>query len=316
MPVSRETIPVSFTVRSDGIISVIIRTLNEERHLDQLLTAISAQALPETLDVEVVVVDSGSTDSTLQICARHNCRMVYIQKKEFSFGRSLNLGCAAARGVFLVFVSGHCIPQDERWLANLVAPLRTRRRIRYTYGRQLGGDTTKFSEHQIFNKYFPNESRIPQEGFFCNNANAALTAQTWDKYRFDESLTGLEDMELAKRLLEDRLEVAYVADASVFHLHDESPQQVRLRFEREAIALQRIMPEIHISFLDFARFLITSISVDLRQALARRGLMRNFREILVYRTMQFWGAYVGNHSHRKLSRQRKEQYFYPTRRDR
>ncbi|MBK8010778.1 MAG: glycosyltransferase [Deltaproteobacteria bacterium] len=290
--------------------SIIIRTLNEARHLPKLLTAIRKQAT-SGLDVEVIVVDSGSTDRTVSIAKEAGARLVFIDKAEFSFGRSLNRGCEAAQGDYLIFVSGHCIPVDEHWLAKLVQPIRDVVAA-YTYGRQIGNETSQFSERQIFKKYYPEESRIPQtDGFFVNNANAALRRDVWKKLRFDEDLLGLEDMDMAKRVVGSGHRLAYVADATVYHLHRERWAQVRRRYEREAIALQGIMPEVHVHFADFVRYYASALLLDAGAAMQERTLARSTKEIVAFRLMQFWGSYRGNHEHRKLSRKTKEKYFYP-----
>lgn len=83
-------------------------------------------------------------------------------------------------------------------------------------------------------------------GFFCNNANSALKTSAWKEYRFAEDLTGLEDMFFAKQLTLDGKKIGYVAEAPVYHIHDESWRQIRLRYEREAVALQRIIPELQL----------------------------------------------------------------------
>ena len=288
--------------------SIVIRTLNEARHLPELLLSIREQRYDG--EVEVVVVDSGSTDRTVEIATNHGARLVYIKREEFSFGRSLNFGCEAATGEALVFVSGHCIPVDDFWLKNLVQPLADGV-ASFTYGRQIGNESSRFSERQLFKKYFPDQSAVPQEGYFANNANSALLRAAWQKYRFDESLTGLEDMELGKRLVDDGHRVAYVASAPVYHLHDENWQQVRRRYEREAIALQAIMPEVHMSMADFARYYISAVLLDSGVALQEGRRASTYLEIVAFRFMQFWGSYRGNHEHRKLSRRMKEKYFYP-----
>src|SRR3546814_17815353 len=105
---------------------------------------------------------------------------------------------------------------------------------------------SRYSECRFFAKYFPDQSSLPQEGFFCNNANSAIARSAWAQYRFDEEVTGLEDMELAQRLYRDRGRIGYVAEACVYHHHAASWPQVQRRFEREALALQRIMPQIHV----------------------------------------------------------------------
>ena len=289
--------------------SIVIRTYNEAKHLPKLLSKIHSQVASD-FSWEVVLVDSGSQDGTLKIAADFGCKITHINKENFSFGRSLNIGCESASGDILVFVSGHCIPVDNFWLSNLLAPIAAGK-VGLTYGRQIGDQLSRFSEQRVFAKYFPDLSKIPQEGFFCNNANSAVLAKVWQANPFDEELTGLEDMHLAKRLLNQGIKLGYVAESCVYHLHNETWRQVKKRFERESIALQHIMPEIHINFTDVIRYLSSALAHDFRHAIKDRVLIKNFLDILSYRSAQYLGSYVGNNSHKKLSRKRKESYFYP-----
>jgi glycosyltransferase involved in cell wall biosynthesis len=289
--------------------SIIIRTFNEEYYLAELLTAIRKQERTWG-DIETIVVDSGSTDRTLPIAESFNCQITHISKKDFTFGRSLNQGCEHARGEILVFISGHCVPVGNDWLTQLIEPLVNGTAV-YSYGRQVGRDSTNFSEYQVFEKYYPPESRIPQEGFFCNNANAALMKSAWESDHFDEGLTGLEDMHLARRLVEQGKAIAYVAEAGVFHIHNESWRNIKLRYERESLALQKIMPELQLSLADIIRYYLAAVMHDARLAAKRKVLLAEMRGIMIFRFMQYWGTYKGNHRHRKLSARRKESYFYP-----
>ena len=150
--------------------SLIIRTYNEEKYLRKLLESVGQQIL-NNFKVEVIVVDSGSTDTTLEIAKEFNCRIAHIPKNEFSFGKSLNIGCGLAKGDILVFISGHCIPVDENWLYKLVS--RVNLGVPYVYGRQVGTNLSRFSECRIFDKYYPDSNEFIQDGFFSNNANSA-----------------------------------------------------------------------------------------------------------------------------------------------
>jgi len=291
------------------IISIIIRTYNEERYLNDLLNAISNQTVNDH-KVEIIIVDSGSTDNTLEIANSFNCTIKKIEKVNFSFGRSLNLGCITSNGEILIFISGHCIPADEFWLQNLINPI-IKNEVILTYGKQIGGTNTKFSELQIFEKYFPIESKIPQIGFFCNNANAAILKTEWNKFKFDEDLTGLEDMYLAKKLYDSGLLLGYVSNAIVYHLHHENWGKIKNRFEREAIALQKILPEVQISFFDLIRYIFSSILIDFKVSMQHKFYFIKLPEIIYYRTAQYWGSYKGNHLNRLISKKIKDQYFYP-----
>lgn len=291
------------------LVSIVIRTLNEERYLKELLSAIRSQVLIN-VRCEVVVIDSGSTDRTLEIASKFSCRITSIDKQDFTFGRALNWGSEFAQGDYLVYVSGHCIPVSDSWLENLVAPLLVGH-AGYSYGCQLARDTTKFSESQIFEKYFPEISEIPQDGFFCNNANSAISRDIWETFKFNEDLTGLEDMELAKRYVESGGSVAYIADAPVFHIHNETWVQTKRRYERETLALRVIMPEARISFVDMCRYIAISILNDVGVSLKQGNFINVFVQIVFFRTAQYFGSYRGNRMSKADADRRRETYFYP-----
>jgi len=163
----------------------------------------------------------------------------------------------------------------------------------------------------LFKKYFGETDQLPQDGFFVNNANAALAKHIWQDQPFDEEVTGLEDMDLAKRLVAQGERIGYVANAGVYHLHDETWRQVKWRYEREAIALQRIMPEVQVHAVDAIRYATSGMFLDMGAALQEGRFHKEAIDIMRFRTMQYFGAFRGNHEHRKLSRQQKEHYFYP-----
>lgn len=294
---------------ADVRISVIIRTLNEARHLGKLLDMLAEQ---ETggLGYEVILVDSGSTDGTVDIAERRACRILHIGREEFSFGRSLNRGCEAARGDILAIVSGHCVPTDRHWLARLCRPL-LEDEASYSFGRQLGGVGTHFSEQRIFAKYFPDAADAGQQEFFCNNANAALRYADWERFRFDEELTGLEDMELAQRMVGAGGRVMYAPEAAVHHYHRETWAQIQRRFEREALALRRIMPQVQVDAWDVVRYVVASVYKDWLCAWREGVWYGSAWSIMRYRWHQYLGVYKGNNRARILSRGEKEKYFYP-----
>jgi L-ascorbate metabolism protein UlaG (beta-lactamase superfamily)/glycosyltransferase involved in cell wall biosynthesis len=290
-------------------VSFIIRTLNEGLHLGSLLQGIKEQKT-DNLEYEIILIDSGSTDRTLEIAESYNCHILHITRDEFSFGRSLNMGCEAASGDVLVIISGHCVPVDQNWLQNLCQPILDDV-AEYTYGRQIGASESQFSECQIFSKYYPEKDNQLEHDFFCNNANAAIKRIAWEEHYFDEDITGLEDMELAKRLISNKGRVCYVPKSTVIHYHAENWAQVKRRFEREAIALKKIMPQVHVSRFDTIRYIFSSVFNDWKCAWQENVWLDKARDIILYRWNQYFGAYKGNHEHRELSKKEKEKYFFP-----
>ena len=287
--------------------SLVIRTYNEEKYLRWLLDSVRNQSYK---DYEIIIVDSGSTDSTLELVKDFDCKVVTIKKSEFTFGRSLNYGCEVAQGEFLVFISAHCIPYDNYWLEHLVGSF-TDDSVALVYGRQVGYKTSKFSEHQVFRKYFPPESANQQGGFFCNNANSAIRRSLWKTHPFNEELTGLEDMSWAKYHYYNNHKIVYQPNSSVIHIHEETWRKVKIRYEREAYALKEIMPEIHFEFKDFIRAFFRGINNDIGAAIKSNKFPGRLFEIVLFRFCQFYGAYKGNHLHRKISNSKKQRYFYP-----
>ena len=175
----------------------------------------------------------------------------------------------------------------------------------------MGAEESRFSEKRLFEKYFPAFDRIPQEGFFCNNANAAIRSDVWERYLFDEECTGLEDMVLARQIVLDGGKIGYVASAPVIHIHQETFGQTRNRYYREALTLRTIMPEVHVTRLDAVRYFLAGSLHDLGAAWKARALFKYLPEIISFRFMQYLGTYRGHNEHRRLSRAQKEAYFYP-----
>lgn len=288
-------------------VSVVIRCYNEEQHIGRLLSGIAQQTVSR---VEVIVVDSGSTDGTLSVASRHAAKILSVNPRKFSFGHSLNVGCGAARGEFIAVASAHVYPVYRDWLERLLTPF-SDPRVALVYGKQRGNESTKYAEQRIFAKWFPNESNPNQDHPFCNNANAAIRRQIWEKVPYDEQLTGLEDIDWASRAMRLDCKIAYVADAEVVHVHDETPTQIHNRYRREAIALKRIFPDEHFHFGDLIRLFLTNILSDYGHALRDGVFGRQWFVIPCFRLMQFWGTYRGFAQRGPVTSRLKQTFYYP-----
>ena len=84
------------------------------------------------------------------------------------------------------------------------------------------------------------------------------------------------------------------------------------RYEREAIALKEIIPEINIRFADMLRYIFISIMDDIKDSMKHKTLNKNLFEIFKFRIAQYFGSYKGNHKNSLLSERQKENYFYPS----
>lgn len=269
--------------------SIVIRTFNEEKHLGNLLRAITQQ---DFKDYEVIVVDSGSTDKTLEIAESFNVKVIKIESRDFTFGYALNIGCEASVGEFLVFVSAHIVPINNQWLSNLLAPF-SDKNIAMVYGRQIGTNESKFSEQMDFKRLFTLSSvnsNLPLS--YANNANSAIRKNLWEKKQFDEYLFGLEDIEWARNITKEGFVIHYEPSAAIYHIHEEKWSQVFNRYRREAIAAVRIglekPPQAQLSML----WLIWYIFSDFVYSFPNFSKHR-LEEILRFRYYQWKGSKTG-----------------------
>jgi glycosyltransferase involved in cell wall biosynthesis len=286
--------------------SLVVRAFNEEGHIGRLLEGVRHQTLR---DVEVILVDSGSTDATAAIAAQYGAKVVHISPADFTFGRSLNLGLAAATCDLVAIASAHVYPVYPDWLERLLAPFADPE-TGLTYGKQRGDANSKFSEHQIFARWYPDQSQPRQPHAFCNNANAAIRRSLWEQHPYDETLTGLEDLAWAKWAQEQGHAIAYVPEAEVIHVHIETPRGVLNRYRREGMAFKRIYPEAHFSLYDLVRNLLSSISFDLLHAARARQLWRNLLSIFWFRYNQFRGTYQGYRHSGLLTPDLRQTFYY------
>ena len=288
--------------------SIIIRTLNEEKRLGDLLQAIGKQ---DYQDYEVIIVDSGSTDRTLEIAQQFSAKIIKIESRDFTFGYALNIGCRTSSGKYLVFVSAHVIPVGNIWLSRLIAPL-SDEKVAMVYGRQMGGAESKFSEKMDFHRMFGSSSlnsNIPL--IYANNANSAIRKELWEKNPFDEYLFGLEDIEWAKHFIEKGYHVHYEPNAAIYHIHEEQWHQVFNRYRREAIAGVRIglkhppQARLGIGWMGWNIFLDLATSFP---NLSFGGI----EEIIRFRYYQWKASNIGWHQGKDIDFKReKNNIFFP-----
>lgn len=289
--------------------SLVIRSYNEEKHIENLLAGIMAQSVK---GVEVILVDSGSTDSTLSIAAQYPVQVLRIAPEEFSFGYSLNIGCDAASSDVIVLASAHVYPLYMDWLEYLIAPF-TDPEVALVYGKQRSAPDSWYAEQQIYRKWFPDHSIAEQCHPFCNNANAAIRRSLWKKASYNTDLTGLEDLEWAKRHFEAGLKIVYSAEAEIVHVHDEQPLQIFNRYRREAIAFKRIYPDKDFTLIDCLLLWAANTVSDFCHAWRDDIPYKKLPGIPFFRLMQFLGTYRGYRQKGEVPRDLADRFYFPNR---
>jgi rhamnosyltransferase len=268
-------------------VSAVIRTRNEGAYLGSVLQALLDQDYAD--GVEIIIVDSGSTDDTLSVARQFGVRLIEIRPEEFTFGRALNIGSEAARGEFLVNLSGHAIPVEREYLEHLTAPFEDPI-VWATFGRDVPLPGCCPSQARDVETWFP-DAWIDRSRFF-SNANACLRRRAWETFAFDEEVTGAEDAKWAQQVLATGSRIVYVPTATAYHSHTCSPRFIYIRAVRETTALKEIDPaRAQVSVLRALRHWLGTSALDLAYAWRHRSHPKWYFHIPVYRACQAWGLY-------------------------
>jgi len=206
--------------------SIIIRTKNEEEYIEHTLTRIYQQEFGG--NYEIIIVDSGSTDSTLNIVKKYDVEVLHILQEEFSYGRSLNLGASRAKGEFVVNLSAHAVPKDRQWLRNLLTGFDDEN-VAGTYGRQFSVARLNPFE-ALQNERFFGPTRIVfsmkdknmLRHISFSNSNASVRRVVWERFKFRESVPYAEDALWQREVIRAGFSISYVPDAAVYHTHEVS----------------------------------------------------------------------------------------------
>jgi rhamnosyltransferase len=227
------------------VISIVIPVKDGGADLARCLRAIAPQEVGD--EVEVVVIDSGSSDDSVAIARTSGARVHEIPPSEFGHGRTRNLGAELARGEILVFTSQDAVAADERWLARLVDPL-ARDDVAGVYGRQLPHADASPPERYFLDFVYGPEPRVQRlegdgepsfEQTLFSNVNAAIPRAVWQEFPFADDLIMSEDQEWSRRVLRAGYELVYEPAAAVHHSHRYSIGDAFRRFFDSGVSAER-----------------------------------------------------------------------------
>jgi rhamnosyltransferase len=120
-------------------ISVFIPTFNGEKYISESIEAVLNQELPEGYKLELIIIDSGSSDRTVNIIKDHYAdRILFkqIPNTEFGHGKTRQLAATIAKGEFILFLSQDATPANYRWIINMIEPFYISEKIGCVFGRQ------------------------------------------------------------------------------------------------------------------------------------------------------------------------------------
>ena len=217
-------------------VSVLLLTKNGSPELERLLPALYSQE--EVPSFEVVAIDSGSIDHTISLLHQYPVRLVQIPPHAFHHARTRNLAASLATGDILVLLSQDAIPENNRWLHNLLANFDDPG-VGAVYGRQIPKPDSFHERHETFDSIYgpsrivkdPNQPNCVGYRFFLfSDANAAIRRSVWQATPFPEQLKVFEDIGIAKRILDSGWKIIYEPEATVVHSHNHNAVALLKRY--------------------------------------------------------------------------------------
>ena len=262
-------------------VSVVVPTLNGAATLPALLDALWAQRTVHPL--EIIAVDSGSTDGTLQLIERRVKTVVRIPPADFDHGLSRNAGLERTTGEFVVLLVQDAVPVGDSWIDHLVAPLVVDGTLAASFARQEPrGDasalTKAYLDLYVGTKRAAWTSRLaggqaefdaltPFERLrVCtfDNVASCIRRSVWVQHPFKPTPIA-EDVEWAKDVLLTGHGITFVPEAVVVHSHDRAAQY---EFERTRALHDRLFRLLGLQTIprrsDLARAMIASLRFHLR----------------------------------------------------
>jgi rhamnosyltransferase len=216
-------------------VSVVIPTFNAGPGFRELLRMLDAQE--GDFEREVVVVDSGSTDGTAELAARHGAVMHSVSKADFDHGVTRDLGISLSSGEYVALTVQDAVPLDERWLVTMVENLQRNSRIAAVYSRHvprpeagvmtralvgnLAVANTERREQEIQDKAkyrsLPPAQRRRVAAF--DNVSSCLRRSVWEEFPFGEA-DFAEDLRWGKKVVEEGYTIVYEPRSVVVHSHE------------------------------------------------------------------------------------------------
>lgn len=209
------------------MISIVIRTKNEERWIGDVLNILFSQQCSE--EFEIIIVDNKSSDKTIEkakhIIAKKNVtntkdiEVKIISINEYKPGGALNAGVKISRGDYIACLSAHCLPIDKFWLKNLLLNLKENVDVAGVYGRQIPMSFSSDFDKRDLSIVFGLDKKVQIKDSFFHNANSMIRRIVWEQLPFDENVSNIEDRVWAKQIIEKGYKIIYEPQAAVYHYH-------------------------------------------------------------------------------------------------
>lgn len=243
--------------------SIILRSFNEGWALRETLPALRAQDYQHW---ELIVIDSGSTDGSVELIRQAAPRhFLQIQPEEYNPSRVMNRGMELARAEFGIFLNADATPQGRNWLRPLVRTLQDPR-VAAVFGRQIPRpDCRAVYAHDYYRCFGPRPESSRWEHFF-SMVSSGLRKDIWARRGFLEKMQYSEDDEYTRWCRAQGYKVVYCPESVVMHSHNYSGRQAYRRSFGEARALAAVWNQ-RPAQVNWARTVLLGWLNDLRRDL-------------------------------------------------
>lgn len=275
-------------------VTVIVRTFNVEWVIDQALAALMKQ---KGLEIELMIVDSGSTDATLKMIMPYPHTFIEIEPGTYFPGKVLNKAVQEAKTDLVVFINSDVVLLDEYAISKLIDPLLKNEMTVASFGRQVVRPEADLWVRHDYERAFPSNGDIPYWMHFSLPI-AAMKKSAWEMQAFYTDAWGSEDTHWAVQIKNKGYNIAYVNDAIAMHSHNYTLKQLASRRRIEGEADVYIYPEKSVSI--FSTFLSCAAS-SVRESCYYVKNKQTLRipYLLLNRIVYSWNYYKGfRHSSR------------------
>jgi rhamnosyltransferase len=221
--------------------SVVLLTFNGEKYLRDVVEGIFAQQTD--FSCEVIVIDSGSSDATLDILSEYPVQLHQIPNSDFNHGDTRNLGARLSSGEFVAYITQSAIPADRHWLQHLISAFDIDPRVAAVYGlhipRQDCDPVTRRDITEFFKLHGPPDQPTiifrrngrdgepeypvdPHVAEFYSDVNSCLRKSVWQKIPY-QPLDYAEDQAFGRDMLASGYWKVYEPRAAVYHSHSYPP---------------------------------------------------------------------------------------------
>jgi rhamnosyltransferase len=220
-----------------AMVTVIIPTYNAGERFARVLKSLQNQTVKPC---KIFVVDSESTDGTIELAKKHNCRIINIKRADFGHGKTRNFAASKSQTEFLLFLTQDAVATSENMISELIKPMLANHSIAMCYGRQLPNSNTCALECLARQFNYPPTSLLKTKDqlnetglktFFCSNSCSAIRYSAFEKLgRFDDNAITNEDMLFGAKAILQGYSIYYAAKAKVYHSHSYSVFAVFRRY--------------------------------------------------------------------------------------